>query len=120
MVNAARETESIILWDGVSDYAPPAGLTLVSEAEAPPLRAMPPPVPEVVTNFQARAALRRIGLLEQVQAAVQAADGEALDAWEYANHVYRHGALVISMSAELGLTSDQVDALFRMAESIEA
>lgn len=35
---------------------------------------------EVVTNFQARAALRRIELLEQVQAAVQAARGEALDA----------------------------------------
>ncbi len=120
LVNEAGETETIILWDGVSDYVPPAGLTLLSEAVAPPLRTEPAPVPEVVTKFQARAALRRIGLLEQVQAAVQAAGGEALDAWEYANHVYRNGALVISMSAALGLTPNQLDALFQMAESIEA
>lgn len=51
---------------------------------------------------------------------MQAPDGKALDAWEYANHVYRNGALVISMSVALGLTSDQVDALFQMAEGIEA
>jgi hypothetical protein len=120
LVNEEGETETIILWDGVSDYAPPAGLSLLPEAEAPPRRTQPAPVPEVVTNFQARAALRRIGLLEQVQAAVQAAGGEALDAWEYANHVHRNGALVISLSEALGLTADEVDALFRMAESIEA
>ncbi len=120
LVNQAGETEAIILWDGVSDYAPPVGLIPLPEAEAPPLRAEPAPVPAFVTNFQARAALRRIGLLEQVHAAVQAAGGEALDAWEYANHVYRHGALVISLSTSLGLTSHEVDALFQMAESIEA
>jgi hypothetical protein len=80
----------------------------------------PDPVPTEVTNFQARAALRRAGLLNAVNAAVTAAGGEAFDAWEYANHVYRGGVLVQTMAAGLGLTAPQIDDLFRVAASIEA
>lgn len=80
----------------------------------------PPPVPGEVTNFQARAALRRAGLLNIVHAALQQAGGEAWDAWEYANHLYRNGALVQAFAAQLGFTEAQIDDLFRVAASIEA
>lgn len=79
-----------------------------------------PPVPAEVTNFQARAALRRAALLDGVHAALQAAGGEAWDAWEYANHLYRNGALVQAFAAQLGFTQAQIDDLFRVAASIEA
>jgi hypothetical protein len=114
-------TQSIILWDGVSPYTPPPGCTLVPEAEAPPpAPPPPPPVPDQVTNFQARAALRRAGLLDPVHDALRAAGGEAWDAWEYANHVYRNGALVRAFAAQLGFTEAQIDDLFRTAAGIEA
>lgn len=120
LINAAGETVGVILWDGASSYTPPPGCRLVLERDAPPVAAPPEPVPEMVTNFQARAALRRAGLLETVHAAVQAAGGEAWDAWEYANHLYRNGALVVGMAAALGLTEEQIDNLFRTAANIEA
>jgi response regulator RpfG family c-di-GMP phosphodiesterase len=78
------------------------------------------PVPTEVTNFQARAALRRAGHLDRVHAALQAAPGEAWDAWEYANHLYRNGALVQAFAAQLGFTEAQIDDLFRVAAGIEA
>jgi response regulator RpfG family c-di-GMP phosphodiesterase len=80
----------------------------------------PPPVPAEVTNFQARAALRRAGHLDRVHTALQAAQGEAWDAWEYANHLYRNGALVQAFASQLGFTEAQIDDLFRVAASIEA
>lgn len=120
LVNGIGETEAIILWDGVSPYEPPAGLRLVPEAQAPAVMAEAPAVPDRVTNFQARAALRRMGLFDTVNDAVRAAGGEAWDAWEYANHVYRTGALVVGMAAQLGLDDPSIDALFRLADGIEA
>jgi response regulator RpfG family c-di-GMP phosphodiesterase len=77
-------------------------------------------VPTEVTNFQARAALRRAGYLDRVHAALLAAQGEAWDAWEYANHLYRHGALVKAFAAQLGFTEEEIDDLFRVAAGIEA
>jgi hypothetical protein len=113
-------TRSIILWDGEAPYVPPPGHTLVPMAEAPAQSVDTLPVPAEVTNFQARAALRRAGLLEQVHAALLAAGGEAWDAWEYANHISRGSALVRSFAAQLGLTEAQIDDMFRGAALIEA
>lgn len=81
-----------------------------------------PPVPASVTNFQARAALLAAGLFGQVDAAIKAQpqDSPAYQAWEYANDVTRNGTLVNSMAETLGLTSAQLDDLFRQAATIEA
>jgi hypothetical protein len=120
LVNEAGETANVIVWDGVTAYTPPDGLKAVPEEEAAPYLGPPVPIPERVTNFQARAALRRMGLLDIVHTMVQQEGGEAWDAWEYANHVYRNGALVVAMSQSLGLTPKMVDDLFIMADQIEA
>lgn len=61
LVNADGETETVLVWNGVSLYRPPAGCLLVPEAAAPPMATPPSPVPDHVTNLQARAALRRTG-----------------------------------------------------------
>lgn len=85
--------------------------------------APPPPtsVPTQVTNFQARAALIAAGLFSQVDTAIkQSTDPVARQAWEYANDITRHGALVQSMATQLGLTSTQLDALFVQAAGISA
>ncbi|MGG5810950.1 hypothetical protein [Falsiroseomonas sp. CW058] len=77
-------------------------------------------VPDSVTNFQARAMLLRIGLLDEVTAAISAAGGEAWQAWEYANVVSRHGALTTAIAARFDLTEEQIDALFLEASEIAA
>lgn len=78
-------------------------------------------VPQVVTNYQARAALIGVGLFEQVDSAVKAQGPAtaAYQAWEYANQVYRTSDLIVGLGQALGLTSEQIDALFVAAARIE-
>lgn len=91
----------------------------MTEAE---IDASKPPVPQAVTNFQARAALLKAGLFDQVNGALLAlpANSTARQAWEYANELTRNGTLVNSVSETLGLTAAQLDDLFRQAATIEA
>lgn len=78
------------------------------------------PVPQSVTLFQGRAALIRTGHFGAVKAFAQAEGGEVWEAFEYANHWYRHGAFVTQLAPQLGLTEADVDDLFRLAATIEA
>jgi hypothetical protein len=86
------------------------------------IEAAKPPVPQAVTNFQARAALLKAGLFDQVNNALlaQPVNSTARQAWEYANELTRNGTLVNSVSETLGLSAAQLDDLFRQAATIEA
>jgi len=90
-------------------------------AEQPPA---PPPVvvvPASVTNFQARAALIAAGLYDQVDAAVHASgDALAIQAWEYANSVYRQSSLINQLGTAIGLSGAQIDALFIAAAAVDS
>jgi hypothetical protein len=112
------------------DGAPPAEVSLslpdaeieAAIADYAARYAPPAPVPSEVTMFQARAVLISAGLFDAVDAAMQALGSRSVEwqAWEYANHFTRHGPLVNAMGASLGLTSEQIDAMFRAAAEIEA
>jgi hypothetical protein len=93
------------------------GGALVALPEPP---APPAPVPAEVTNYQAREALRAAGLLASVKAVVASADESTQDAWEYTNVFTRNGILVNAIGSGLGLTSDELDELFRQAVTIQA
>lgn len=80
--------------------------------------ANPPPPPDSVSMRQARLALNVAGLLTQIDAAVQAADAATQINWEYASAVERTNSLVATVAAGLGLTSDQIDDLFRQAATL--
>lgn len=112
LVNEAGETASIILWDGVSPYAPPAGFTLVPESDAPPLAEPAPEVPFSVSARQARLALLAAGLLESFEASIAEEGGVVAIEWEYATQIERASPLVAFFTAKKGLTGAQVDALF--------
>jgi hypothetical protein len=88
---------------------------------------VPPPFPPVpvitsVTMRQARLALLQQGLLTQVNDAVASmpgAQGEAMRIeWEFSSTVERNRPLVQSLSASLGLTSQQIDDLFALAATL--
>jgi acyl-CoA reductase-like NAD-dependent aldehyde dehydrogenase len=89
--------------EAVTPPAPPSG---------------PPPVPASITARQARLALLQAGLLDQVDAAVAAADRAAQLEWEYATTIDRGSALVQGLAANVPLTDAQLDALFTVAAAL--
>ena len=71
------------------------------------------PVPEKITPLEARRALRAAGLLGAVNAWIATQPSDTQDAWEYCIEVRRDDRLVANAQDALGLTSEQVDDLFR-------
>ncbi len=88
------------------------------EQEEPPLDG----VPQVVTRFQARAALHLAGLLTTVESLMTDPQTDMLArlAWQDAQEFRRQSPTVLSMAGALGLTDEQLDALFTTAAGIEA
>ena len=71
-----------------------------------------------VTPLQIRRALLQQGLLDEVQAFVEAADLETRMAWEYAVQIDRTNALIAAAAASIGTTDEDVDELFRLAATL--
>tara|TARA_R110000823_G_scaffold225669_3_gene353432 strand:- start:3694 stop:4068 length:375 start_codon:yes stop_codon:yes gene_type:complete len=82
----------------------------------------PPAVPQAVTMRQARLALLGAGLLPAVNAALAALPEPQKTAaqitWEYSTEVQRGNGLVPQMAASLGMTPQQIDALFIAAAGL--
>ena len=73
----------------------------------------PPPVPQQIQMWQARAILSRAGLLGSVDQAVKAAANPEIEiAWEYAPNVMRNSAFVMAMGGALNLSPAVLDNLF--------
>jgi hypothetical protein len=79
-------------------------------------------VPESVTMRQCRIALLDAGLLDAVQSSIATMPGtegeRARIDWEYALEVRRDWPLIAYMAGDLGLTDEQVDAMFVTAAAI--
>jgi hypothetical protein len=73
------------------------------------------PVPPVVTPLQARRALRAAGLTALVADWLEEADEEVREAWDYAVEVRRDDAILAGAAASIGLSSGDLDELFRLA-----
>lgn len=95
------------LYDGKTFKAPPAPIV---------------PAPDAVTMRQARLALSRAGVLKAAEDAIAAMEGQAGEEarieWAYAAELRRDHPLIAAMAEALGLTSEQVDDLFRTAETL--
>lgn len=75
-------------------------------------------VPDAVSPLQARRALRAAGLLQQVEAAVSAADEDTRGAWQYALTIERRDSALTRIAAQMGVSQAQIDDLFRSAASL--
>lgn len=75
-----------------------------------------------VSRRQARRALRAAGLLDDIEAAINAlpepARSDALIDWQDATEFARNWPLLITLAAALGLSDAQVDALFAAAAAL--
>jgi hypothetical protein len=72
----AGVTEGVILWDGVTPYTPPPGVTLVLEAEAPAPAAAPEPVPPEIPLIRLLLALNALNFISQAEALAAAKTGD--------------------------------------------
>lgn len=90
----------------------------------PPIVELQPPVAEVttVTMRQARLALLRAGLLDNVQAAINALPEpmrrEAQIQWEFAADVIKTDPLIVALAPQLGLDADDLTDLFEIAATL--
>lgn len=77
---------------------------------------------QAVTMRQARLALRRMGLLLAVDAAIAGMEGDAGEdariEWEYAQELRMDHPLVTALGPALGLTGQQLEELFAMAATL--
>ena len=89
----------------------------------------PKPVPQIVSRFQARAAMLACpatadgfdNLLEQIDAAVAASDNAFIRlAWAEAVEWRRDSPTVNALGGAVGVSSDMLDELFRQAAGIIA
>lgn len=88
------------------------------ETSVHPVEPDPNAVPAVVSAAQARLALLNAGLLDAVKAAVEQAD-EATQIWfEYATEWQRDTAVLNALGDQLGLSSGQIDDLFKAAAAL--
>lgn len=81
------------------------------------------PTANKVTMRQARLALLSIGLLDQVEPAIDSLDEPARTIakieWDYSSEVHRDKQFVNSLGAVLGLDDEAIDALFTAAALID-
>jgi hypothetical protein len=111
--------------DGSQDEIIPSDLIAISESDANELRAVNAPDPRssmIVTAFQAKAAIGRIGLYDQVETLMSNPDTpfEIALAWREVLTFKRLSPTVVAMGAALGLSDAQLDDLFVLAATIDA
>lgn len=100
------ELDSLISDAGIT----PPELQVVGEpAPEPPIR---------VTPWQFRKALNELGLRQQVEDAVAAADQDIKDGWEYATEIVRTDPLVVMMGEQMEKTEAELDQIFELAETL--
>lgn len=77
-------------------------------------------VPTSVYMWQAKAALAVQGKLAQANQAITNMNNPSVSvAWEYASEISRESPAVTFIASVLGLTSTQVDDLFKLANTIK-
>lgn len=101
----------------------PADCVAITDEEAEALRPVPvPSVPQVVSRFQAFAALDDAGLLNTVEALMSnpATPSRAKLAWATAQEFERASPTIAALAGHIGLTDEQIDQLFIAAAGIKA
>lgn len=108
-----------------ADIAVPGVLRELSVEDFESMRAdeMRARIPQSVTMRQARLALLNAGFLDDVDAVLSAIPDAmqrraAQIAWEYAQSVDRSSAIISTLGPALGMTDDEVDALFIAAAKL--
>lgn len=101
-IEAPEDITKDWIWDG-ENFNPPVAVPVSK-------------VPSAVTMRQARLALLSIGLLDDVETAINSLPSPQKEAarieWEYSQEVQRHNGFVSVLAPSLGLNEESLDNLF--------
>jgi len=86
----------------------------------PPAAPMPPAVPPRIAGWKGRQILAEAGLLTNARALAQSAGSRVARALDEADEWNRDSQFIAAMAAAMGLTSAQVDQMFRDADAIRS
>lgn len=76
-------------------------------------------VPPQVPMWSVRTVLQNDGLFDQAQALITSSTDNALkNVWEYGNFADRNSNAINTLATALGLTSEQVDQMFKDANAL--
>lgn len=97
-------------------------LVAITDQEVAELTAQPVFVPQSVTRFQALAALHLAGHLPAVEAIMAAPETPVLAklAWDNALSFERNSPTLLMLASAIGMTSQDLDALFTEAARLSA
>jgi hypothetical protein len=139
LINANNNIVSRINWNGVSEYTPPNGLTIVTKEVGDSLEWAAPEVrvPLTITRRQLIVQLLRSGIITSQEAIDAAKTGavpsavqnyfntlsaqlklEAEIAWASIDVYGRNSDLILALAAARNLTSTQVDNIFIAASRL--
>lgn len=90
----------------------------VSEGGVPEPYLAPATVVTQVTPRQVRLMLHSMGLLDQVNAGIDAVGGAAKITWEYATIINRNDPLLKTIGTALNLSDEQINEMFRQGALI--
>lgn len=76
------------------------------------------PVPQSITPRQARIMLLQMGMLQAVEEMIAQQDEATKIAWEYTTEFRRDNPLLLSLSANMSLSSEEVDQFFVNASKL--
>jgi len=79
----------------------------------------PPQVPQSISARGARLALNEAGLRDGVEDTVAAANRDTQDYWLYSQTIGRQHPVLLGMQQQLGLSDEQVNALFVRAVGLD-
>lgn len=126
ILNSLGQIVTIVRPDLPPGWTPPEGHTAVPEDQLPPgtqwAPQPPPPVPAEVPLWSFRAALALASMKSAAETLIAALPEPqktvATQQYEYGNFIERGHPLIEGLGAQLGLTSAQIDDLFRTADSL--
>jgi hypothetical protein len=81
-------------------------------------RRLPDPVPRQVSKLQLIRALREAGTKGNFKSVLAKADEDTQEDWELAYAIERSSSLIAAFAADLSLTGEQTDAIFRRAAEL--
>lgn len=93
----------------------------LEKGNAPEVIVVPSDTPDEVPLWTVHAALRELGLFEQVDAAVSSLEvtkPEVFSAWTMGNYAVRHSTLITDLAQMLAISNEVIDAVFTRASQI--
>lgn len=117
LIDADGRIRQLFAWDGESPLMLPDGYTHREEMDGDAVY-VEPSAPKSITPRQARLVLNASGLRDAVERAVAQSSRDVRDFWEYALEIERDNALLLDLSASLGISSEQLDVLFTQAAAL--